>query len=292
MSEQLKQLKAIFHEIFQSDQSELDFGIYRIMRQKRAELNDYFDNQLLNDLRLTAKRQYEESSESIQKQINEAKSAAIELGYDPDDAPKVKALKEKLGELALKESLEESVLSDLVQFLGRYYKEGDFLSLPRYRKNSYAIEYNGKEVKLHWANADQYYIKTAERFRDYRFLLRDGKAVHFKIKAANTETGNNKAENGKERRFQLLETNFMREENGELLIFFRYATDEQKRKQSEINAETIKQISEGGKDFIEWRKALSETAPTDKNPSRTLLEKHLTDYTARNTFDYFTDVTQ
>ena len=27
--------------------------------------------------------------------------------------------------------------------------------------------------------------------------------------------------------------------------------------------------------------------PTEKNPNRTLLEKHLTDYTARNTFDYF-----
>ena len=28
-------------------------------------------------------------------------------------------------------------------------------------------------------------------------------------------------------------------------------------------------------------------APTEKNPGRTLLEKHLGDYTARNSFDYF-----
>ena len=28
-------------------------------------------------------------------------------------------------------------------------------------------------------------------------------------------------------------------------------------------------------------------APTAKDPNRTLLEKHLTDYTAKNSFDYF-----
>lgn len=283
MSEQLNQLKAVFHEIFQLDQAELDFGIYRIMRQKRAEVDAYLEGQLLKDIRLTAEREYEESSESLQTQIGKAKKAAVELGYNPDDAPKVKQLQQELKEMALRESLETSVLSDLVQFLGRYYKDGDFLSLPRYRKNSYAIEYNGEEVKLHWANADQYYVKTAERFRDYRFLVTDGKAVHFKITTANTEIGNNKAESGKERRFQLLEKDFMREDGGELLIFFRYAADEQKRKQADINAETVKRIlSElsaptGGlkSDFLEWRKALSQTAPTDKNPHRTLLEKRL-----------------
>ena len=33
--------------------------------------------------------------------------------------------------------------------------------------------------------------------------------------------------------------------------------------------------------------ARDSAAPTEKNPRRTLLEKHLTSYTARNTFDYF-----
>ena len=40
--------------------------------------------------------------------------------------------------------------------------------------------------------------------------------------------------------------------------------------------------------FGDWSKALRANAPTEKNPNRTLLEKHLTDYTSRNTFDYFT----
>jgi adenine-specific DNA-methyltransferase len=33
--------------------------------------------------------------------------------------------------------------------------------------------------------------------------------------------------------------------------------------------------------------ALGNRAPTEKNPQRTLLEKHLSDYTTKNTADYF-----
>jgi adenine-specific DNA-methyltransferase len=36
-----------------------------------------------------------------------------------------------------------------------------------------------------------------------------------------------------------------------------------------------------------WSAALSVKRPTEKNADRTLLAKHLADYTARNTFDYF-----
>ncbi|WP_019215187.1 hypothetical protein [Legionella tunisiensis] len=32
---------------------------------------------------------------------------------------------------------------------------------------------------------------------------------------------------------------------------------------------------------------IKKPAPTDKNKGRTILEKHINDYTARNTFDYF-----
>jgi adenine-specific DNA-methyltransferase len=287
MNEQIEQLKATFHKIFQTDQAELDFGIYRIMRQKREEFDVYLETQLLTDLRQSFRKWQTQTGEDLQRQLTEAVNGAIQLGFDPDASPKVKELRETLEAIKHRESLEEGVLSDLVQFLGRYYKEGDFLSLPRYRKNSYAIEYNGEEVKLHWANADQYYVKTAERFRDYRFLLPEGRAVHFKITAANTETGNNKAETGKERRFQLIESEFMREENGELLIFFRYEADAEKRKQAEINAETARRTLQEADGFLEWRKALGELAPTEANKDRTLLDKHLAEYTARNTFDYF-----
>ncbi len=48
------------------------------------------------------------------------------------------------------------------------------LFLRRYKKDVYAIPYEGEEVKLHWANADQYYIKTSEYFKKYNFKLSNG----------------------------------------------------------------------------------------------------------------------
>ena len=70
------------------------------------------------------------------------------------------------------------IYDHLYRFFERYYDNGDFLSLRYYTRETsdkaapYAIPYNGEEVKLHWANADQYYIKTAEYFTNFTFDLR------------------------------------------------------------------------------------------------------------------------
>ena len=42
-----EKLKNVLKEVFQLDQADLDFGIYRIMNQKRNEINDFLDNRLL-----------------------------------------------------------------------------------------------------------------------------------------------------------------------------------------------------------------------------------------------------
>ncbi len=41
MTETYKKLIATLEEIFQLDQADFDFGIYRIMNQKQAEINDF-----------------------------------------------------------------------------------------------------------------------------------------------------------------------------------------------------------------------------------------------------------
>ncbi|MCL6635050.1 MAG: hypothetical protein K6T29_04690 [Peptococcaceae bacterium] len=43
-------------EIFQFDQAGLDFGIYRVMNQKREEIKDFLDNQLLPQVRDVSRR--------------------------------------------------------------------------------------------------------------------------------------------------------------------------------------------------------------------------------------------
>src|SRR5699024_7424355 len=108
--------------------------------------------------------------------------------------------------------------SDLTNFFRRYYHEGDFLSLRRYKKDVYAIPYEGEEVKLHWANADQYYVKTSEYFRNYSFKLPSDNKVHFKLVEASTEQNNNKEQEDNDRRFILFEDEPINEMKDEFYI--------------------------------------------------------------------------
>ena len=234
-------------EIFMMDHAELDFGIYRIMNQKRAEIEHFLKFELL-------------------PQVKTALAGAPE-GSDNE------------------------VFSHLVTFFSRYYDNGDFISKRRYKDNTYAIPYNGEEVKLHWANADQYYIKSSEYFRDYTFVLPTSRRkIHFVLKDASTEQNNNKAANNMERRFALYkpeheEERFYEENGEELNIFFTYELMPKATKQNDLLAEALDKISEIVPET--FSELLTVKSPTDKNVNRTLLEKHLTDYTAKNSFDYF-----
>jgi adenine-specific DNA-methyltransferase len=109
------------------------------------------------------------------------------------------------------------IYNDLYTFFSRYYEDGDFIAKRRYgRDETYAIPYNGEEVVLHWATKDQYYIKTGERFKNYRFKVKISTkdedstkvknstrenatkvqeyTVAFELRSAKTEQNNNKGE--------------------------------------------------------------------------------------------------
>ena len=53
---------------------------------------------------------------------------------NPEDSPKVKEIREKLSSSSNNESTENEIYSYLVNFFSRYYKDGDFVSLRRYKK--------------------------------------------------------------------------------------------------------------------------------------------------------------
>src|SRR5690554_1931235 len=46
MTDNQKKLMNILREMFQFDQADLDFGIYRIMRMKRDEINRFIEDEL------------------------------------------------------------------------------------------------------------------------------------------------------------------------------------------------------------------------------------------------------
>ncbi len=279
-TENQKKLLKILNEIFQLDQSDLDFGIYRIMNTKSKEINEFLDKDLLSSV---ASAFSSNDNNSIQKELDEAIQQAQSLGADPETLPKVIALREQLSSTTSSNNLENEVFSHLANFFRRYYKDGDFVSLRRYKKDTYAIPYEGEEVKLHWANSDQYYIKSGEYFRDYTFTVND-KTIHFKLSDAETESNNNKATSDKERRFIYIGSDALASPN-ELNINFEYKSVG-KINQDKLNEESIQKALEDIEN-IEFITGLNELAPTQKNKKRTIFEKHLKSYTSRNSFDYF-----
>lgn len=247
-----QKFRDILAEILQLDQAELDFGIYRIMNQKRKDIEAFLNNRLVPEV----------------TKILKAQTAA---GTDIS-------------------AMENEVFSHLAKFFSRYYEGGDFISKRRYKDDAYAIPYSGEEVKLYWANADQYYIKTSEYFKNYSFVLPTSRRkVHFVLRDADTEQNNNKAANNMERRFQLCEEDCIAEDDGELNIFFTYELMPKTTKQDALikdaEAKIISSFAEGK--YADFAELVNEKVPTEKNKERTLLMKHLQDYTAKNNFDYF-----
>lgn len=252
MTQYEQKFRDILAEILQLDQAELDFGIYRIMNQKRKDIEAFLNNRLVPEV----------------TKILKAQTAA---GTDIS-------------------AMENEVFSHLAKFFSRYYEGGDFISKRRYKDDAYAIPYSGEEVKLYWANADQYYIKTSEYFKNYSFVLPTSRRkIHFVLRDADTEQNNNKAANNMERRFQLCEEDCIAEDDGELNIFFTYELMPKTTKQDALikdaEAKVISAFAEGK--YADFAELVNEKVPTEKNKERTLLMKHLQDYTAKNNFDYF-----
>lgn len=283
MTQAYDKLKGLLKELFQFDREDLDFGIYRVMNHRRDEILKFLDQDLLPQVRDAFGEYRAGEAAQVRDELVKLEKTLGDAGVTAESSPKYLALKERLAETSDLAALENEVYSDLYTFFRRYYKNGDFLSLRRYKPGVYAVPYEGEEVKLHWANADQYYIKTAENFQNYRFKLKDGRSVSFQLVAAIAERDNNKTANGKESRFVLREEEPVEEVDGELRVYFEYRPHPDKQKDlSERAVETVLDSAPG-----EWSTGLAEPAPTQSNKERTVLEKHLSGYTARNTFDYF-----
>lgn len=286
MSANYDKLKEKLKEIFQLDQADLDFGIYRIMNTKRDEIMRYLDADLKPQVKAILETLEGDSKGALEDELQKAIEGAKAAGFKPDEAPNVIKIREKMKGSVDLDALEKEIFSDLYNFFSRYYEGGDFLSLRRYKEGVYAIPYEGEEVKLHWANSDQYYIKTSEYFTNYSFKLPDGKRVHFRLTKAGTEANNNKAQEGKDRRFILSTSEKATVENDELVIPFEYKPDNDKRTQKVINEANVQALRED-KAVTSFAPDLFKEIERASGGNWTVLEKHLNDYTAKNEFDYF-----
>jgi adenine-specific DNA-methyltransferase len=319
MSARYEKLKTLLKELFQLDQPDLDFGLYRIMHAKSGEVTAFLDADLLPQVKEAFALYQPADKAALQAELDQIVSSVQAAGMNPDDSPKVRELREKIASSAVDiAALEAEVYDRLYSFFRRYYSEGDFLSKRVYKEGVYAIPYEGEEVTLHWANKDQYYIKTSEYLRDYCIRLRpDDEAhpmrVHFRLTdAAEGEHGNVKAAEGKDRVFVLAAAGesgheFLSLDDGpqgpELSIRFEYRpatlTDwpaevrDGKTKpptQKDLTAVAVARVlAVTAEPFGPWIAELRKPHVTASGETAdySRLEGHLKRYTARNTFDYF-----
>lgn len=284
MATQFDTFIATMKKVLMLDQADLDFGIYRIMNQKRAQIESYLNNDLRKQVAEAIRENTSADAGALKKELAQLITTLTAAGMNPNDAPKVKELKDRIAQCGNSEVLENEIYSHLSIFFGRYYDGGDFISQRRYKKDVYAIPYEGEEVKLYWANADQYYIKTGEYFRNYRFAIGNDKFCEFTLREASTEQNNNVAQNNMERRFALYEETPVEVIGDTLHIYFTYELYPKATKQKALVEKAFNVV----KDAIpaEFMSVLV-LRPTENDRTRTLLQKHLNDYVARNTFDYF-----
>ena len=326
-----QRLLALLRTMFQLDQPDLDFGLYRIMHAKGEQLETFLTTEFDQIIdKVFADRGARHEEEAL-KAYESAKKQAVEFGApDPESAPKVQQARARYDAIRLTGGDDAEIYDHLYRFFSRYYDEGDFMSLRRYGKGAaggaetYAVPYDGSEVVLHWANKDQYYIKTTENFSRFSFnprraLQRDAAGqtrqlfddadsgvkltVHFQVVDATEGAHNNVKAGEKEDRFFILdEESPIAWVNSELVIRFHYRQDpdkpnrSQKAKwQSDRNDQLVQKVlglltaTIGTEKSLaaEYYSVLAREVPRGKDKKQPLLSRYVTQYTASNTMDYF-----
>jgi len=314
-AEQLRsRLSKKLKELFQLDQPDLDFGFYRIMHAKAEQVQEFIDKDLLKIVEDAFGQADETRKEELKAKIEWEIRAAREYGVpDPENSPKVKEAQAKFDAVKDSAGSEADVYDHLYRFFERYYDAGDFISRRYYTRETagkaapFAVPYNGEEVKLHWANADQYYIKTAEYFTNFTFDLRQTQEfrtpreqdqidiqtgqeedsplkVHFRITdAAEGEHGNVKATDANKRFFIIHGQSPVNvSEDGELVVNFEYRPDSEKSGQENTwrekrNAQAVEtilgQLEAMIKENDGYRKTLTEYLRLLKIPAPTEKDK-------------------
>ncbi len=310
-----QQLKQKLTELFQIDSPDLDFGVYRIMNQKRDEITRFMDKDLIEAVDEKFGEYDEETRTQIIGELKELEQT-IRNTYG-DDALDAAGLKEEYRKAArgrelhekwqqLQRDAEEASMSNLQkaeifahleEFFSRYYKDGDFLSLRRYAANEkYAVPYNGEEVLLHWANKDQYYIKTDRFLKSHGFDVGSYRVLFEVVQVEGESSGN-----GKGRYFVLAGDDAVTYDDEKHLLTARFAqvplsdddllrrfppgSGRQKPNQDDIVGGLVAEILRGDGIPKGLADALqTNERDTDRNPR---LYKHVMSFTRENTSDFF-----
>ena len=175
MNEQIKNtinafVKTLSAMFMIDDAAELDFGIYRIMAHKKAEIETFFglndeseENALCRKIEALLAEQQDGSVNvaEIRKQMQDR------IRMYQEDGETMEQINKKKSIIELRQQLEETgdptvmlphILTALNDFFSRYYDKGDFISQRRYVNGgdaTYLVPYTGEEVKRQGGDAAQ-----------------------------------------------------------------------------------------------------------------------------------------
>ena len=316
VTENQEQLQELLRDLFQFGAEDLDFGIYRILNQRRDIIEDFIEEDILDTVHEALGKIVDQERQELEQELNEVREEVEGLlgedAFDGDDiseqyrdtpvAEDYIEAKEQLERLEVAEETEARIFNDLYRFFSRFYDRGDFHVKRRFssQDSKYMVPYNGEEVFFHWANRNQYYVKTSEHFTAYRFDT-DNLTVEFTLEKANVPQDNVK---GDERYFVLgRDPVSWDDDERELTISFQYRliTEEEANEfvqtynevtgesRSSFNYKTntilctaLQQGILNSIDDGELRRELQR-----EEDGETVLMQHLTRYTSENTMDYF-----
>lgn len=298
-----EKLVRLLKDLFQFDVSELDFGIYRIMNHKRDAIERFIEKDLIERAELVFKEYARESTSTLKKELDALKSEINEIieadtidehgkvtkHYDIKKVKEYLKKQEEYQNAQIAQGKVDDVYNYIYEFFSRYYDQGDFFSKRRRGgRNKYAIPYNGEEVLLHWANRDQYYIKSGEYFTNYEFRA-GAWEIKFILVHAEVDPNNIK---GEKRYFVLADQKPELDSDAkEFRIFFDYrglTKDEEKSIKTRDKQTELTTRAEGDILFSaivpELKQSLTKKLGENE---KSLLQKNLNTYIAKNISDFF-----
>lgn len=220
---EFEQLRVFLKDMFQFEDHDLDFGIYRIIRLKRQFIQNFIDGEGENSLRSTVSRALSgvqnTQSETARNWLGAFAAQFGEMGRplwqalaeNPGDEAALTRFKSlfampvlsdeqrEQAEQQLKifletrqlsaEQLEVRVYNHLLNFFELYYQNGDFGYNTRAAsafKVPYEADYDGSDTLFHWKHKDSYYIKSCNGFHSVRCEI-NGKWLEFRLTSGGDE---------------------------------------------------------------------------------------------------------
>jgi len=118
-------IQLLRQDILQIDAADLDFGLYRVLNHRRAEIEAFL-------------------TQALPDRIIQALAGLPGTASDDEAA---------------------RIFNALYTFLSRYCDEGDFLPRPRRGRfaAAYSVPYDGSDTQFHWATKGSHYVKSDKR---------------------------------------------------------------------------------------------------------------------------------